>query len=187
MKKIHTKKQFYQLWQEGKLGNKPKTWNALDYMFSSGERLLHNKKYSIRTNLPGSKLTYLHKSPEEVENKLLEYCQNQNIVLNEFYINECPEDAKLLIQGEVFRHWEGLTVTYSCTPNLNMRQAMEKPSVAQGLKAKYTLEKYLNQRALDMMYNLLDEYDSIIEFSSYSYNLGFMPVNNTLIWEVRNY
>lgn len=187
MKKIHDKKQFYKLWQENKLGNKPKTWNASYYMISSSGRLLNDKKYSIRANLAGSKITYLHKSGEEVSERLQQYSSDPNIDLKEFYINECPEDDKLLIQGEVFRHWEGLTLTYNCTPNLNMRQAMENCNVAQGLKAKYTLEKYLNQRALDMMYDLLDEYDSVIEFSSYSYSLGFMPVNNTLIWEVRNY
>ena len=39
----------------------------------------------------------------------------------------------------------------------------------------------------EWLMQLLDTYDSVVEFSAYDRAVGILPIRNTIIWEVRNY
>jgi len=93
-----------------------------------------------------------------------------------------------LLNGELVRNELGLYLYYSTYPDI-MRISLEKGGVeVTGLRAKYVLEKYIDDSSLDCLYDLLDEYtDAVIEFTVYSEDVGVIPRRSTIIWEVRNY
>lgn len=188
MKQIKNKREFYKLWENLQLGNKPRTWNkGWDIeTVSILSSINPNSKYSIRHLKNGSNLAVLGIDYDICIDYLRSY-YNKGVTPEELRINECPDDTRLVLQGEIYRNEQGLILTYSTTPCMAMREAMRQPLVAANLKAKAILEKWLNWRSLTMIEDIMEEYDGVIEFSTYSYNLGIMDKHNTLIWEVRNY
>lgn len=188
MKQIRNKKEFYEKWENLELGNKittwKKGWDLLSVKYSSS--INPNCTFSIRHMKNASGLAALGLSYDACLETLEKYYK-MGIKPEELKINYCPDDTKLVLQGEIYRNEQGLILTYSTTPCLAMREAMRHPLVATNLKAKAILEKWLNPKSLTMIEDIMGEYDGVIEFGTYSYNLGIFKGHNTLIWEVRNY
>lgn len=179
---INSKNEYYTLWKNLCLGNRIALFENLDDYLASG----FDGPTSIRYRQPGSpyKAFYVPtaKVPDVVEKFI-----SQGASRDQFTFNESTPDDDLLIQGEMVYLVGGLHLTYS-TDNCSMKQAMEKPQHAVGLRAIGLLKYYLNPKSYDMVQELFELYpDSVIEFGAYSRHLGVMPGHNTVIWEVRNY
>jgi hypothetical protein len=168
---IRTKREFYRLWRAGVLGNRPRTWVTVDDLLASG----WTQPVVVRSTAVGGPTLY----GISVASALA--------FVNATF-NECLDDDALLIQGEVMRDVGGLALTYStvCKP---MKLALaERTARAHGLAAKLILDHFLGPSSRDDLDALLDLHPgAVVEFGTYSRNLGDQPHRNTLFWEVRNY
>lgn len=176
MATISSKKQFYELYLAGHLGNKLRT-------FASPSELRDSRYYGTVTARSTSEhdKTCLYRIPWKEAIHLPKH----------FCFNEPAPDDQLLIQGEVMRTEAGLYLGYSTERYLPMRIALRKAKIAQGLKAKLILEHFLSPASYEELMGLLgllERYpDAVVEFSTYDKCLGNLPHRNTIIWEVRNY
>lgn len=107
---------------------------------------------------------------------------------SQLYISAMAPTEKTLIQGEVCYMPGGLCLTYTLIKK-PMRDALkEKTCVARTLIAQLILDYFLDQRSLDHLIYLLEEYpDHVVEFSTYSVEWGTVPGYNTVFWEIRKY
>lgn len=182
--KITSKTQFYELWQAGRLGNRPAAWPTLGDLRHSGFRGLVTIRYKGRA---GGGVSTTHVPASEV-GAAVERFVSDGADPQLLTFHESMPDRQLLIQGEVVRSVGGLDLTYSLQPNISMREAMRSPRTSSGLTAKLILEQYLDPNSQDDLGILLTTYpDAVVEFGSYSVEVGIFPRRNTIFWEVRNY
>lgn len=178
---ICTKRRFYALWHEGRLGNRPHAWNALVQVFADGWR----KPVGIRTlGRTGGKVMY--RCPIE---RLAEVVASWPGTPT---FTEPMPDTQRTIQGEVTRNEGGLELTYQLGADENglpmMREAMKHPLRATGLVALEILRHFLWPSSFDDLMELLDLYpDHVIEFGAHDVAVGVLPCRNTVVWEVRHY
>jgi hypothetical protein len=104
------------------------------------------------------------------------------------YFNETAPDHLLLLQGDLMITDKHYTLFYS-QAKLPMRQALSLDGRhAFGLEALQLLKENLDPSSYEDIMELLDRYeDHIIEFSTFSRDLGDCKGRNTVIWEVRSY
>jgi hypothetical protein len=172
--KITNKQQFYALWRQGLLGNQPRVWADV--------KALVRSKYigcvTMRsTGAAGSRTRY---------NVPVQQAINEAWPGATF--NESMPDDVLIMQGEAAQRPGGLVLTYSMTPGLPMRKAMERPLTATGLSALSLLRHSADPHTMLDIEAIFDLYpDAVIEFGAYGRKLGTLPHRNTIIWEVRDY
>lgn len=172
--RIPNKRRFFRLWQQGLLGNRPRTWPDAATLERSGYR----GTVTLRS-APGAHGTARHNVP--VEEALRTAPPGTSF-------NEPVPDHLLVLQGEVMRSTRGLELTYSTERGTPMREAMRRSQKATGATALVLLRRHLWPSSLEDLYELLDLYpDAVIEFSAFEVHVGDQPHRNTLIWEVRNY
>lgn len=173
MATISSKKQLYELYLAGCLGNK-----------------LHTFAYPSELREQGYRGTVTARSTSEHDKTCLYNIPWKEAIRlpKHFCFNEPAPDDQLLIQGEVMRTPGGLYLQYSTERFIPMRIALRKAKIAQGLKAKLILEHFLTLASYEELMGLLERYpDAVVEFSTYDKCLGNLPHRNTIIWEVRNY
>jgi hypothetical protein len=174
---IRSKRQFYDLWNRGLLGNRLRNWSSPAELERAGFGGLVSVRSQTLNNWAGCR--YNLTVPEALE--LAKTCPSPQF-------GEMAPDDRLLIQGEAMDSHDGLQLTYSLTPGLRMREAMKKALTARGVVARVILERYLWPSSLEDLRDLWEAYpDAVIEFSAYSVAVGDQRGRNTLIWEVRNY
>lgn len=174
---IRTKWQMYQLWKTGAFGNKVRHWNTLEDFLASG----YVGRCGFRSTTPSSPNMGVFDSPSE----LVAALPNTHEVL---VFSEGTHDNFLLVQGELARGASGLYLHYS-TEKLVMRRALAtSPQNATGLKVHTILRYFCDPNSYEDLMLLLDMYPGhVVEFSTFSKNLGEIPGRNTVIWEVRHY
>ena len=180
MASINSKRDFYELFQKGLLGNKPKTYNSLEEILTSD----YSGYVSIRSRTKPSFKTLYDIAYHNIENTLNRFELNPN----EVSLTEQIPDDKIIIQGEIMLSSKHYDLTYS-TIKEPMKLALAKESIfVQGLKALNIIKNAMNINSYNDLQELFILYpDSIIEFGSYEICLGDKKDRNTLIWEVRNY
>lgn len=184
MPSIKTKKQFYELYESGFFGNKPKTWRNLEEIEKSG----YKGTLTIRSKVGMARKKVKYLVPVENVKKELEELKSLGFPESDFSFSQYVPDDKLTIQGELMLSDKGLYLLYSQLKTQMNTALKEESKQAEGLQALFLLKKYLNPQSLEDLNALLELYpDSIIEFSAYECNLGNLKGRNTLIWEVRNY
>jgi hypothetical protein len=172
---IRTKKQFYALWNKGLLGNKPHTWKTYDELVGSR----YKGKVGLRSKKIGGQCYYRVDKSNAIG---MMYCNDR------FTASESMPDDVLLLQGEVTRNEVGLELTWNCTPNQTMRDAMKYPLRNTGLVAQQLLRSVLWPSSYDDLMDLLDQYpDHVIEFGVHDKAVGIYPNRNMVVWEVRAY
>lgn len=181
---IRSKALALSLIQEGTLGNTLRAWTSLQEVFASGYRGTLTLRYAGEA---GGGLCRYEVPLAEVATVMRDWTQagaNPDLVR----FNESAPDQFLLLQGEVTRLPCGLTLFGSTQPG-KMREALRKMGRhLYGLQAKLILEYHLDAASYTDMMDLLDSFpDHVIEFSTYSVDLGQAPHRNTVIWEVRAY
>lgn len=179
--KITTKQQFIDLYMQGVLGNKLKTWTDV------------NKAYNEVKELVGFRELSVGAGSFEVCNKndILHVAIKWNKLGRKFYLNETDynEDART-IQGEICYLYDGWHGFIGLCNGLRMRDmfaaGLAKPY--RGLAVKAILNYYMDDNSLYDIEQLLELYpEATIEFTCYSTTIGILPNRNTIIWEVRNY
>jgi hypothetical protein len=174
MSTIRTKAEFYRLWRQGLLGNRPRAWADAAALRASG----YSGLVTMRSTGAGGGKTRYRVPVAEALASAWSGCT----------FNEACPDEELTLQGEAARMVGGLCLTYSTTPNLAMREAMKTARTASGAAALAILDAYLAPPSRDDLSAIWDLYpDAVIEFSAYGRKVGDQPHRNTLIWEVRNY
>jgi len=179
---IKNKIECYTLYESGFFGNKIRTWNTLQKVLDSnhqGTVSIRSKKISWKTkfNIPVQELP-----------TLINYLKKQNINVSELTFNETPPDHHLIFQGEIMRTPNGLYFLYS-NEKAPMKIALRKQSKSiTGIQTQNLLKAHLDPNSLNNIFELLDLFpNDIIEFSTFSINLGNIKGRNTIIWEVRGY
>ena len=158
---------------QGLLGNKLRHWSDWDALRLSG----YGGDVTVRSRAVAGSCTYS-----------VPTAWTHQTAAPDVYYNESAPDHRLILQGEVQRDTEHLTLFYS-TEQAKMRHALHNSGHhAQGIVAKELLKARLWPSSYDDLMELLDLYpDHIIEFSAYDVALGDCRHRNTVIWEVRNY
>lgn len=182
--KINTKKKSYELWRKGFFGNRLRIWDSLEELLED----TYNGTVSMRYkgSAGGGFCSYevpISKIPE-----IQEEWVKQGANINSITFNESAPDHKLLMQGEVMLDDTTPYELFYSTDRKKMRDALKNGKRAKDLTAKLILEHFLNPSSFSDMQELFERYPNhVIEFSTYSTNLGNIPGRNTIIWEVRNY
>lgn len=184
--RILSKKVNHRLYSEGFYGNKLRSWNTLEECLADNPNGNIIPRYNGNgggTNFPKYGTPIL---PTQAW-ALREIWKSAGASVDRCFWNEEAPDAYLTIQGEIMRTEEHLALFWS-SEKTTMRKALQNGKQDQGLKAKLMLEHYLSPNSLSDVYALLDRFpDHVIEFSTYSINLGHNKHRNTIIWEVRKY
>jgi hypothetical protein len=181
---IRDKSECYALYEAGLFGNKARTWDSYTEIIEScwtGRVCMRSKKGIDRT-----KVVY-NLTLEEAKRELRRW----NVLgINEDQIsfNQNMPDKHLLLQGEVKRTEYGLWLRYT-TIKKPMNQALkEEDKNCTGLSAKTRLEQALDPSSYSDLEALLEMFpDSVVEFSTYSVDVGNISRRNTVFWEVRNF
>ena len=185
MKAPATKKENYQLFNNGVYGNHTGSWsNAKDALRDTRAEL-----FAIRTHLKGARCDYDIPRAELLnrEKDFLKTYQKQHLNISTM----APDDA-IIFQGEAMRTYQGLVLTYS-TIKRPMRIALAQETLhAQGFNAWNLCSKFMDAVSWENFNRLLDfesndpKYGPIVEFSVYDRPVGILGWNS-LFWEVRRY
>lgn len=174
---ITTKREMYRLWKQGAFGNKVQHWDNLDAFLASS----YEGRCGFRSTTIGSPHMGVFASKKEL-------LANLPVTDEQLVLSEATHDQLVLVQGELTRATFGIYLYYS-TDKLMMRDALKKGmETATGIKVHTILRYFCDPSSYEELLLLLDMYpDHIIEFSTFSKNLGVIPHRNTVIWEVRKY
>jgi len=186
MESIDAKSRFYELWNRGELGNKPRTWRNYAELAGSG----FDSTVAIRYAGRGWGAPFIpHLSVKQVPGELRKLAR-AGWRTEDFQISEqlTPSIIKYLINGELIRTEEGTSLYYS-TENRLFRYAMgHSGRQVFGLRACMTLSQYLWPIDLDELMEIHERYPyHAIEFSGFNEPVGIIPGRRMIIWEVRNY
>jgi hypothetical protein len=172
----------YALYEGGAFGNKLRTWASVDDYFKSAFTGLVVMRYSGL----GNSFVQFNLARQSVPSTVAVWL-DKGAKLELIKVSEAAPDHRLTIQGELMQHEAGYSLFYS-TEKTNMRLAMANrptqligPSVMWHLKALMTPGSYADTQ------ELLDIYPgAVIEFSTFSVNVGHCSARNTIVWEVRS-
>ena len=181
--KILNKELSYRLYEEGKLGNKLKTWKTLDAL------LLDNYVGNVTIRYAGGYNKWCqYNVTQEIILSALAKMQDEGANLSLIRFNESAPDDQLLIQGELTEDVDHKYILSYSTDKVPMREAMRLPKELLGRKALTFVLSHMSIKSRENMQRLLGLYPgAVIEFSTYGCLLGDIPGNNTVFWEVRNY
>ncbi|HEY3780911.1 MAG TPA: hypothetical protein VGL56_07505 [Fimbriimonadaceae bacterium] len=174
----------YELYIRGRFGNSLAVWPDLDSYFTSP--FSRNVVLRYKGKAGGAWVAYevQRKDVADMAKKWVNEGADPCLIT----LNESAPDDKLMVQGEVMRSTNYLSLRYSFFRG-PMRVALAKSQEhAEGLKALAILEHYVDPSSLDDLWDLLDVFDgAVVEFSTWSIDVGVVPHRNTVIWEVRHY
>lgn len=184
MAEIRSKRQFFELWRAGCLGNRPRLFETLDEALASGLpkigfRQLGKAGGGAWELAPREHLPYVHARWTRLHSPFL-------------MDGSVPND-KTLIQGELCQTDRGLYAFVAVSPSVGLEPM--RLTMAKGLHRSYwraeanaLMRRYIDASSLDDIRDLFDLYpDAVIEFAAFAVNVGNIPGRNTIIWEVRNY
>ena len=197
---IRSKRQFFELWEAGVLGNRTRLWRDPQEAHEWAINIVVEKQWkegklgSFPPDVPEIGFRELRKPGsagagkwEKVPwTKVFETAERWRAEGRDFIMDDaCPNEQTTLC-GEVVRTFLGTTGHLAIEPRCGMRQA--KLEHRSPLVTKALLEKYMDPSSRDDLDALLDLYpDAAVEFSCFPFNVGVLPHRNTLFWETRNY
>lgn len=200
---IRSKKEFFDLWKAGVLGNRTLLSEDLDEALSWNTKHIGFReigkagggKWELATRDDAPKVFAQWKS---------EYRQ--------FIMDGGVPNDKSTMQGEVCRTELGLQSFLCVRDELMQRYYVEafdgtelvlalpglppmRRTIAAGwhrhrhyLETRMLLARYMDPSSRDDLDMLLEQYpDATVEFTCFSVNVGVFPHRNTIFWEVRNY
>lgn len=184
--KIASKAEMYERLLAGDFGPFQKT-NTLEEAWKWHHGMEEAPKgalYAIRYKVPGSAFMEYDIPPESVfVRALLKVKAGADVHL--LNITRMMPDDLILVQGEVMRSAEfGYTATVSFEKK-PMRIALGTSEHIRGPGTLLRLRHHFTDASYQNLVRLLDEYDAVVEFSAYDYDLA--PAQNVMIWEVRSY
>lgn len=179
--KIINKADMYALYFKGAFGNKLKTW---DYLLGAPASTL---RFCIRYKKPGSKWFAFGVGMQQAADLISKWTL-EGADRGLFSFNELGQDDKITLQGEIMRGVRHYELLYSHMPGIMHRNAMKIAGWTWGIEALAIVKSYLSDGSYDDLMELLELYpDAVIEFTTYSIDVGECRGRNTVIWEVRDY
>ncbi len=184
---IRNKREFYDLYTKGLLGNRALAWNSLDELLKSNWR----GGVCIRgTGIPRTSARF--DIPFEGVDEEIKKLREEGIPLSILRFNQSMPNMSLVLQGEVMRFPGRLELTYTRVKKPMNQALKEEERYISGLNALMLLKRSLDPSSLSDVELLMDTYgtgrgSAVVEFSTYSVPVGDIPNRNTVIWEVRNY
>jgi hypothetical protein len=179
---IRSKREFYQLWEEGYLGNRTRLFHTLDEALASGA-----SRVGFREITQGGGKWERAERPEQIP----EIYHRWVVDGKPFIMDDGVPNHRSRMQGEMCRTFEGIQGVIALGYGLPPMRL----SIAQGLHTQYArvavrilMQQFMDPSSQDDIDILLDLYpDATIEFTCFDVNVGHLPGRNTMIWEVRNY
>lgn len=177
---VLTKADFVRRYFNNEFGNRAPTWNTLKEFLASGYTgLVH-----IRNRVAGAP-TWYDVPARDVVKKTEEVIAAGHNQL--YFSGMCPTELTI-IQGEVQRSINHLSLYYSCIPKPMRQSLIEGGIQVSGATAVVLLRSFMDASSYEWLDRLLDEYpDHVIEFTTLSRWWGTIPRRNTVFWEVRLY
>lgn len=176
---IGSKKEFFEKWKAGILGNATRLWWDPNEAWASDAR-----EFGFREHRAGGG-TWERVWRAQFWNTVY-FWQGAGRI---FTMDDVCPDEYQTIQGEICRTFRGIE-GYIGASQFPMRKAMAAGILTHRtyLQTRLLLEQYMDPSSRDDLDMLLELYpDATIEFTCFSVNVGNIPNRNTLFWEVRNY
>lgn len=180
-REIRTKREFFELWEAGLLGNKLRTWRDWREAYASGVSPVGFRQIG---RAGGGRLDIV--GHDQIPGMADTWAKAQL----PYMICEAAPDERATIQGEVCRTvggWAGLLG--HVREGRRMRESMAAGDLVpvQGLQVLDLVNRYMDASSRDDLDALLEIYpDASVEFTCYTVKVGFLQ-RNTIFWEVRNY
>ncbi len=186
MTEIRTKREFFQRWEAGELGNKLRTWRTPAEALASGCTPVGFRQIGTAG---GGKLDIV---PREEISATADRWRSEG---RQFMICEAAPDHRATIQGEVCRPTRGSRgglcgIIGRVINGRRMRDSIAAGDLKPvgGAQVSVLLSTYMDANSRDDLDALLERYpDAAIEFTCYEISVGCYPRRNTIFWEVRNY
>lgn len=180
--KITSKRQFYDLWQAGVLGNRPRTWECIEEAITFGATRIGFREIG---KAGGGKFELAESQPDA-----LRIAKEWDREGRRYNLDGGVPNDRVQLQGEVCRTIRGLEGFLAIRSGTHIRAAL-----AAGLFKSYGsilthafLAHYMDASSRDDVDALLELFpDAAIEFACFPINVGVIPGRNTIIWEVRDY
>lgn len=186
MNPVTSKRQFYDLWNQGLFGNKPRTWHTLAEFQKSGFK----GAVALRYCGSGSGAPFIPDLNSDSLVRELAKLKSGGWNISDFHIAEqlSPSITHYLINGEVARTDRGLALYHSLENKL-MRDALRSSGQQVfGLQALMILQRVLLPSDYEELMELLDRFpDHVVEFSGFDRFVGVIPRRKMIVWEVRLY
>lgn len=193
MAEIRSKRQFFELWEAGVLGNRTRLWRTPDDAW----QWVKTKKTRIDSPEPMIGFRELRRPGTTGAGKwekvpwyqMWSAAERWRAEGRDFIMDDGAPNELTTLLGEVVRTERGM-VGYLARVALPMRQALTPEYARQYsyLETRLLLERYMDPSSrddLDAIFELFP--DAAVEFACFSVNVGIFPGRNTLFWETRNY
>lgn len=178
--KITSKREFFELWEKGVLGNRTNLWrNPMD-AYNSGAIEIGFREIGKAGGGAWEKV-FRH-------DLYTTYRRWEKLGRN-FIMDDGAPDNKRTLSGEICRTYRGLEGSLGVF-QMPMREAMAKGLLLprSGATVLALINMYMDGSSQEDLWALLDSYpDATIEFSCFSVNVGVFPNRNTIFWEIRDY
>lgn len=195
--KIRSKREFFELWEAGVLGNRTRLWRDPLEAFEWGRDHSSFRGLDVPQGHPEIGFRELRKPGtvgkgawEKVPwHRVLETAERWRAEGRDFIMDDGAPDDKRTLTGEICRSWNGLGGVLGVV-QMPMREAMAKGLLLPrtGATILALLERYMDPSSRDDLWALLDLYpDAAVEFSCFTVNVGVFPHRNTIFWETRDY
>lgn len=187
---IRNKKKFFELWEEGVLGNRTLIFRTPEEAFAvKGIKQIGFREIGKAGGGAWTMVSHLPKKEfeEEVRRTYLEW---KNAGRNFIMDSSVPNEHSIM-QGEICRTYNGLESFIAvghALPPMRMTMAAGLHKHRGYLETRLLLEQYMDPNSRDDLEALFEQYpEAAIEFTCFEVNTGVFPRRNTIFWEVRNY
>ena len=178
------KREFFELYQRGRLGNTLRTWDRLE---DCPDNVLLMARHM---GVLGGGVCISNLSKDAMRRRAF----RTRLDLSKMRFNECAPDALASLQGEVFEGPGGLELfahvraLRDVGKAWRMRDVLPKAKQYHGLNAQHLLRSHLSPASYEDVRELLALFpDHVVEFAAYSRSVGWASGRNTIVWEVRLY
>ncbi len=180
--RIRSKSEYYDLAKFG-LWNRFRSWDGIDEWVSGGS----STPIRFRSKIPGSRIFTMGKPYETAAAVLRAYSSllRSGATAGEIVFAEPAPEEFLLFQGEFLRVPRGVELTWSNEPGITMREALSRARYSSGLSAIEVMKFYMGQDGYEQISSLADDYDAVVEFSTYGKRVGILG-SRTVVWEIRS-
>lgn len=177
---INSKREFFDKWKQGLLGNSTRLWWDPHEAWASDAQ-----EFGFREHRTGGG-AWERVSRSQFWDTVFQW---QIVHQRRFSIDDVCPDEHQTVQGEICRTIRGLE-GYIGASQLPMRKAMAAGILIPRSPSEtlVLLNTYMDPSSRDDVDMLFELYpDATIEFTCFRVNVGSIPNRNTLFWEIRNY
>lgn len=199
---ITSKRQFFELWEAGVLGNRTRLWRSLNDALASGSPKIGFREIRPAGSTGAGAWTLLTQADHvpfvareslrhSFERRVTEMYHEWKAAGRNFIMDDSVPNDKSTMQGEVCRTYRGLQSFFAVgrgLPPMRITMAQGLHRHRDGAETNVLLDRYMDPSSRDDLRDLLDLYpDAAVELTCFSVNVGNLPHRNTIFWEVRNY